>query len=31
LVPPTKEEAYELFDEFKDKKNGKMEEYLEKE
>jgi hypothetical protein len=30
-VPPSKEEAYELFDEFNDKKNGKMEEYLEKE
>lgn len=31
LVPPTKEEAYELFDEFNDRKVGKMEEYLEKE
>lgn len=28
LVPPTKEEAYELFDEFNDKKNGKMESFL---
>lgn len=31
LVPPTKEEAYELFDEFNDKKNGKIEDCLEKE
>jgi NTP pyrophosphatase (non-canonical NTP hydrolase) len=31
LVPPTKEEAYELFDEFNDKKGGRLEENLEKE
>lgn len=31
LVPPTREEAYQLFDEFNDLKNGKIEDYLEKE
>lgn len=31
LTPPTREEAYQLFDEFNDKRMGKLEEALEKE
>lgn len=30
LVPPSKEEAYELFDEFNDLENGKEKTYIEK-